>query len=119
MQLRPSTTAALRRSGCAPFPGEPGNGRVTFTLTVGQNILAQEGSVRLLRSLSDRDVVWIRDANDTFALPVDLGGFFLALWDASNRTWRFTQFGHDLTTAQIELQANLDPAFGHEVRIAP
>jgi Bacteriophage tail sheath protein len=101
----------------ARFPGEPGNGRVTFTLKVGPNILVQEGSVKQLRSLSDRDVVWIRDANDTSAPSVDAGGFFLALWDASNRTWRFAQFGDDLTTAQIELQANLDPAFGHEVRI--
>jgi phage tail sheath protein FI len=101
----------------ARFPGDAGNGRVTFTLKVGQNILVQEGSVRRLRSLSDRDVVWIRDRDGTLASPINAGGFFLALRDASNQTWRFTQFGDDLATAPLELQADLDPALGHEVRI--
>ena len=53
----------------ARFPGDAGNGRVTFTLKVGQNILVQEGSVRRLRSLSDRDVVCIRDRDGTLASP--------------------------------------------------
>ncbi|MGC2776545.1 MAG: phage tail sheath subtilisin-like domain-containing protein [Bradyrhizobium sp.] len=101
----------------ARFPGESGNGRVTFTLKIGQNVLVREAGVSQLRSVSDRDVVWIRDKDGTLASPVDAGGFFLALWDASNRTWKLTRAGDDLATAPIELQAHLDPALGHEVRI--
>ena len=100
----------------ARFPGDYGNGRVTFTLKAGQNILVRENGVNQLRSLSDRDVVWISD-RDNIASPVGPGGYFLALRDAGNRTWRFAPTGDDLATAPLELQDDLAPDLGHEVRI--
>jgi phage tail sheath protein FI len=105
----------------ARFPGSAGNARVTFTLKAGQNVLVREvsssGSVNRLNAVSDRDVVWISDAQAPFSPPLNAGGFYLALWDPDQRTWRFAATGETLATAALELQRDLDPAQGHEIRI--
>lgn len=101
----------------ARFPGKAGNARVTFTLKVGQNILVNDGSKNRLSAVSNRDVVWIRDKEAPLSSPIDAGGYYLALWDTDQRTWKFADSRADLGTAHLELQRDLDPTLGHEVRI--
>ncbi|AEJ00867.1 phage tail sheath protein, putative [Nitrosomonas sp. Is79A3] len=104
----------------ARFPGKAGDARVTFILKAGQNVLVQEANstnpTNRLNSVSDRDVVLIRDVTSPFSPPGETGDYFLALWDADLRTWKFAASGEDLSTATLKLQ-DLDPSSGHEVRI--
>jgi phage tail sheath protein FI len=84
----------------ARFPGRAGDARVTFTFNVGQNVLvdldpAPGHTDPWVRSLHDRDVVMIQDLASPAASPASTRGFFLALWDAQNRTWNFSPTGDD------------------------
>jgi hypothetical protein len=84
----------------ARFPGAAGNGRVTITLQLSPNRLAQVSSGVALRGATNRDVVYIDGAG-----PPD---FYLALRDETARTWRFSATGANLADpANLELQANL------------
>lgn len=94
----------------ARFPGKSGNARVVFTFKVGQNVLVNDGILNRLNAVSNRDVVWIRDNN--------AGKYYLALWDIDQRTWMFEGLkdgSEDVVS--LELQKDLDPTSGHEVRI--
>lgn len=72
----------------ARFPGAAGNFRVRFTLRLGGNLLGAGAGSPKLRSLRERDVVFITRARGSAA-----GGFYLA--DSyldrrdGRRTWRF------------------------------
>jgi phage tail sheath protein FI len=76
----------------ARFPGAAGNMRVTLTVKSGQNILATDSKgVSTASSLREYDTVWVSNV----ASPVDSapgsGGFYVARYEESEQTWRFTQ----------------------------
>ena len=71
----------------------------------------------MLNAVSNRDVVWIRDKTEPYSPPGNAGKYYLALWDIDQRTWKFANSSGDLDTAPLELQQDLDPTSGHEVRI--
>jgi len=99
----------------ARFPGLAGNARVTFTLKMGQNVLISVAGVPDVRSLQDRDVVWLRAVGAGPHSPAITPGFYLALKDTPNDTWSFSAHGDDLATAEVELM-DLVPG-SWEVRI--
>jgi phage tail sheath protein FI len=105
----PSPLAVLAR-----FPGRAGDARVTFTFRVGQNVLIEDDGAPRVRSLQDRDVVWLRTTAATLS-PGPAQGYYLALRDVQNDTWAFSSSGDDLDTADVALD-DLDPG-SHEVRI--
>ncbi|MDV3456319.1 phage tail sheath subtilisin-like domain-containing protein [Sphingomonas sp. HF-S4] len=75
----------------ARFPGQAGNGRVTFTLALGQNRLARNPDDTVsLKGTADRDVVWV-------GAPVN--GFRLLLWDQLNRVWKLGEADDTLDSA--------------------
>src|SRR5262249_39169836 len=84
----------------ARFPGKYGDARVTFTLKVGQNMLTTADNENRLRSVSNRDLVLLRNAGSGSA-----GAFYLALWDAQNESWVLSQTdsltGPHLTLASL------------------
>jgi phage tail sheath protein FI len=98
------------------FPGRF-NPRVTFTFKAGQNVLVSDGGLSALRGVFDRDVVWVHDASPTLSPPLLRSGYYNLLWDAEHQTWRFAAAGQSLSTAVGELQANLNPGSGQEVRV--
>ena len=102
----------------ARFPGRAGDGRVTFTFNVGQNVLVDldptAGVTPGVRSLLDRDVVLIRDLGSPPGAPA-ARGFFLALRDSQNNTWNFTPTG-SADDSPVTALADLVPA-ATEVRI--
>jgi hypothetical protein len=103
----------------ARFPGRFGEARVTFTFNLGQNLLTEEDDRRVLRSVVNRDVVWINNLAGGAGSAGE--GYYLALWDAALQTWRFGPTG-DLASATLGM-TDLSPATygtspsGHEVRV--
>jgi uncharacterized protein len=99
----------------ARFPGRAGDARVTFTFNLGQNVLVDlDPTVAVtpaVRSLVHRDVVLIRD----LASPAAARGFFVALRDAQNNTWNFSQSG-DENDSPLTTLASLVPG-DTEVRV--
>ncbi|HUE78379.1 MAG TPA: phage tail sheath subtilisin-like domain-containing protein [Sphingomicrobium sp.] len=83
----------------ARFPGEAGNGRVTITLQLSPNRLATTDDGPALRGALHRDLVYIGGTSND--------GFYLALRDDLQRTWRFSRTGADLGGADFEMQADL------------
>jgi phage tail sheath protein FI len=82
----------------ARFPGKAGDGRVTFTLALGQNRLARNPDDTVsLKGSANRDVVWV-------GAPVN--GFRLLLWDELNRVWKLSEGDDDL-----DLATELAPLF--------
>jgi len=70
----------------ARFPGAAGNLRVRFTLRLGQNILtADPDGNATLSGISERDVVWLRDATVT-SPPTQTGGAFYRAQSAFDTT---------------------------------
>ena len=98
----------------ARFPGLFGDARITFTFKMGQSVLINDGGAPGVRSLLDRDVVWIRSAGSASS-PSIAEGYYLALHDSVNETWAFSSTGDDLATADVAL-AELVPG-SHELRI--
>ena len=98
----------------ARFPGLFGDARITFTFKMGQSVLINDGGAPGVRSLLDRDVVWIRSAGSASS-PSITEGYYLALHDSVNETWAFSSIGDDLATADVAL-AELVPG-SHELRI--
>jgi len=98
----------------ARFPGRAGNARVTFTFKMGQDVFVNNNGEPQVRSLQDRDVVWIESASSSVSPPIT-GGYYLALLDREDETWRFSSTGDDLATADFELD-DLDPD-NDEIRI--
>jgi uncharacterized protein len=99
----------------ARFPGRAGNARVTFTFRSGQNVLIEDNGRPGVRSLLDRDVVWIRQIGGNALSPGVTQGYYLALKDHENDTWDFSSSGDDLATAELSLP-DLVPGT-HELRI--
>lgn len=101
----------------ARFPGRAGDARVQFTFKVGQNVLVGVGGSPEVRSLQDRDVVWIRAVGSPAASPGIADGYYNALRDreAEPPTWVFSSSGDDVATAEVAL-ADLDPD-AYEVRV--
>jgi phage tail sheath protein FI len=102
----------------ARFPGRAGDGRVTFTFNVGQNVLVDlDPTVGIrpgVRSLKDRDVVLILDRFSP-STHASARGFYLAVKDTENKTWRFSENG-DSTDSPSVMLADLDPR-SSEIRI--
>lgn len=106
----PSPLSVLGR-----FPGAAGNARVSFTFKVGQSVLALENGAPAVKSLVDRDVVWIRVLPGASGSPLVADGFYLALRQtAPVNTWVFSSTGDDPATAEVAL-AQLTPG-DYEVR---
>ncbi len=102
----------------ARFPGAAGDARVTFTFKVSQNVLVTDGAVPGVRSLVNRDVVWIRAAGASGSPPPSPGvadGYYLALQDPAHDTWVFSSSDDDIDTAEVQL-AQLTPG-AYELRI--
>ncbi len=99
----------------ARFPGRAGDARVTFTFKVGQNVLAGDNGEPVVRSLLNRDVVWIRPTPGAAPSPGVADNYYLALRDTQNDTWAFSTNGDDLASAQVSL-VDLVPG-SHELRI--
>jgi phage tail sheath protein FI len=88
----------------ARFPGRAGNARVTFTFKRGQDLFVTVGGAARVLSLQDRDVVWIGRTASPATSPSSLvGGFYLALFDRENDTWRFSSTGDVLASADFQL----------------
>jgi uncharacterized protein len=82
----------------ARFPGAAGDGRVTFTLALGQNRLARNADDTLsLKGTAHRDIVWVGGS---------INGFRLLLWDELNRVWKLSEGDDDLDVA-----TELNPLF--------
>jgi hypothetical protein len=103
----------------ARFPGEAGNAKVRFTLKAGHNVLVPDANgLPAVRSVQDRDVVWIRDISSPFDASIPTGGsFYLALWDQRNDTWIFSATGHANDVSGSLTLSQLAPDTGHELRI--
>ena len=75
------------------FPGAAGNLHVRLTLSVGQNMLGEEGGQPKVRGLLDHDVVWINDVTSQNTSPPVRGELYTAesFFDATTEklTWRF------------------------------
>ncbi|WP_457353990.1 phage tail sheath family protein [Roseateles sp. P5_D6] len=100
----------------ARFPGAMGDARVSFTFKMGQSVLVADGTVPGVRSLANRDTVWIRPAPAGGAgSPAVAEGYYLALRDTVNESWAFSSTGDDLATADVQL-AQLTPG-DYEMRI--
>ena len=99
----------------ARFPGTAGDARVTFSFKTGQSVLITDGATPGVRSLVDRDVVWIRPTTAAASPPTVAEGYYLALQDAVNDTWAFSAVSDDLATAEVQL-AELTPG-SYELRI--
>jgi hypothetical protein len=80
----------------ARFPGIAGNMKVSFTLRLGQNILAEETekrgglsvTVNKVKSLFPGDVVWMDDIASPIQSPPS-GDLYMAQFDESTQTWSF------------------------------
>lgn len=99
----------------ARFPGDAGNLRVRFTVRLGQNILAGKTGSPVVKSLYDRDVVWIGDVESPISSPPGSGTFYIAERDDENDTWNFQKTTSPVATLAL---SDLDPARGDNVRIA-
>ncbi|MCK9688536.1 phage tail sheath family protein [Scleromatobacter humisilvae] len=99
------------------FPGAAGDARVTLTLKAGQNVLVNDGGTPAVRSMLPRDVVWLRSKGGAPTSPpvatspptAPSAGFYLALYDPSSDSWRFSSTGDDFATAGVHL-SDLLPA---------
>ena len=105
----------------ARFPGAAGNVRVSFTVRLGQNVLAGTTGQATIGSVMDNDVVWINDLQSPIASPPGAGTLYLAEYDKTQQTWRFkrskTASDNDLRLNHSDPALALDPEGGYEVRI--
>jgi phage tail sheath protein FI len=76
----------------ARFPGAAGDGKVTLTLSLSQNVLVnstpESGVTPAVRALRDRDVVYISDRGSPPNTFVGRG-YYLARSDANTGLWTF------------------------------
>ena len=103
----------------ARFPGRAGDARVTFALKLSQNILVRNdaNTANVVKSLSDRDIVLVRDGDSTPTSPLTGDTFCIALRnEAQPADWQFSTSGYGLGGSNLHLE-DLNPAAGHEIRI--
>ena len=106
------------------FPGAAGDARVTLTLKAGQNVLVNDGGAPGVRSMLPRDVVWLRSKGTapvtspslTSPPSAPMAGFYLALYDPSSDSWRFSNTGDDFSTASLQL-SDLLPTTSWKLRV--
>lgn len=95
----------------ARFPGKMGTFRVRFTLKASQNVLVAEGGQLRVKSVLDRDVVWIGDIASPITSPPGSGDYYLAAREATTGAWSFVGATQTLQLSQ------LDPAAGDVIRV--
>ncbi|WP_420125868.1 phage tail sheath family protein [Longimicrobium sp.] len=103
----------------ARFPGQAGAARVTLTLRVGGNVLAQEGAdFRVLRGVNPGDVVWVSDAGSPAGGTPAGGNLFTAerYFDSQGRAnWRLVGAGN--VTWELQSLYVGDPAVSDRVHV--
>jgi uncharacterized protein len=102
----PSGALELR----ARFPGSGGNGRVSFTVVRGPNLLGGTAPAPTVTGLVDRDVVWIGPR-----ATGSHGTFYLARHDPAQRSWSFVPNNGAAATGTLIL-AGLSPDV-HALRV--
>jgi uncharacterized protein len=102
------------------YPGRAGGGRVSLTLRVGGNVLADDGAdFRVLRGVNEGDVVWVSDVGSPAGSPPSGGTLFTAkrFFDDQGRgSWKL----HPATGTEWDVQAlfpNPDPDLGDRVHV--
>lgn len=104
----------------ARFPGQAGAARVTITLRVGGNVLAQEGTdFRVLRGVNPGDVVWVSDAGSPAGAAPAGGNLFTAerYFDTQGRAnWHLVGAGNVRWDLQ-SLFVGPDPAASDRVHV--
>ncbi|HEX8137112.1 MAG TPA: phage tail sheath subtilisin-like domain-containing protein [Pyrinomonadaceae bacterium] len=87
----------------ARFPGQMGNRRVRFTLSLSQNVLSFQDGEPSVGALQDNDVVWISDQTSPISSPPGAGKLYRATktYDTLKKkdSWSFS----DLATSPSEL----------------
>ena len=124
----------------ARYPGEQGNFRIRVTAKSGNNVVGRvrdtassdpKATVPTLGSLSDRDVVWVRDVASTspsppLSPPQDVGDVYLLQRDANEQPfpWAFrgasgSAIASPLSSAKSfsELIPDPEPGQGDSVRV--
>ncbi len=86
----------------ARFPGEMGNFRVRFTVRAGQNVLSEENGDPVVKSLLNRDVVWIGDTTSPVSSPPGAGTLYVAERDPVTNTWSFVSAGATLALTELD-----------------
>lgn len=97
--VSPPDTALLLR---ARFPGAMGNFRVRFTLRAGQNVLSEEDNQPVVKSLQNRDLVWIGDTTSPVTSPPGSGQVYLAERDPVTGTWGFRSGSQTLALTDLD-----------------
>src|SRR6185369_307631 len=95
----------------ARFPGKIGNFKVRFTLKASRSVLVHEDNENKVKSLLNRDVVWIGDITSPIGGTVGSGSYYVAERDPQTDTWSFRNASQTLQLDQ------LDPGQGDEVRM--
>jgi len=98
----------------ARFPGSAGNLRVRFTVRLGQNVLTTSSGAVVIRSLQQRDIVWIGDTTSPVSIPPGPGSLYLAQYSETGKQWQFTSAGSTPTVVNL---TDLHPETGDVVRI--
>lgn len=95
----------------ARFPGKAGNVRITIIVRKSPNVLPKEGTAPIVKSLQNRDVVWIGGVTSPMSSSRGEGDVYLALRDGVAGNWTFQ--GRSGTLALT----NLNPDEGHTVQV--
>jgi phage tail sheath protein FI len=98
----------------ARFPGSAGKMRVRFTFRLGQSILGSAQGRPTVRSLLDRDIVWIGDLTSPVSGTIGSGTLYRASYSLENQAWSFISGGSQPNTLQLD---NLSVDSGDSVRV--
>ncbi len=86
----------------ARFPGSMGNFRVRFVVKAGQNCLSEDDGEPVVKSLQNRDVVWIGDVTSPISSPPGAGQLYVAERNSANNTWSFTSATQTLNLSELD-----------------
>ncbi|MFM8359334.1 MAG: phage tail sheath family protein, partial [Verrucomicrobiota bacterium] len=86
----------------ARFPGAMGNFRVRFVVRAGQNVLSEDDGEPVVKSLQNRDVVWIGDTTSPVSSPPGAGQLYVAERNSTTNTWSFTNESQTLNLSQLD-----------------
>jgi phage tail sheath protein FI len=98
----------------ARFPGGAGKVRVRFTFRLGQSILGSAQGRPTVRSLLDRDIVWIGDLTSPVSSTIGTGTLYRASYSLENQAWSFISGGSQPNTLDLD-SLNVDS--GDSVRV--